>query len=497
MKKLRFLKFCAFFMVLFALSSCLGNEGNIHGRHDGISFKVENSPFYDEPGTKSSAIEDKYIALICKETGDTLDVQLSISGKEVQTKGSIVSSSNIESLYGSIAVRAFVNDEDTPYFDTVIEKLSSDSGLWGPEDRLLWPKVGSSIDFWAWAPILEDIEDKGSMTDPDIDAEHDVMTFNYSMQSPDGTNLRDAENQMDLVLGFYSIPSVSDNQEPALLTLRHALSAIRFKTGKLEEGTIKSVSLVGIKSSGTCSFSPRNSSRISWTADASSEATFTQIINKEFAENHDSSSDSSQEITNDYDGSLFIVIPQDASDCKMRVVFEHNGVESTYEADLAIDLEPGIIYTYRISILDGLTVEAGSSIVADGEEDLTIKNTGKVSEYVRAAIVGNWVNAEGEIIAPWSGVLNDSEGPFYLDSSWSSYWIYDSAEDIYYYLYPISPGDYTAVKLFENFTLPASAPVDGARLKFSVFVQSVPYESTKLSAAQAWGSAAAANLLTE
>ena len=98
------------------------------------------------------------------------------------------------------------------------------------------------------------------------------------------------------------------------------------------------------------------------------------------------------------------------------------------------------------------------------ENSATVTNTGNVRAYIRATVVGNTLNDEGQITGNWTGTVRDQ----YLDTSvWVP--VYNSDFDVTYYYYNggyVEPGDSTP-NLFKS-----SAPaIDN--LLITVFAEAI------------------------
>ena len=85
----------------------------------------------------------------------------------------------------------------------------------------------------------------------------------------------------------------------------------------------------------------------------------------------------------------------------------------------------------------------GDTLDANHKTNITVRNTGDTSAYVRAAIIVNYVKADGSVYAhaPTLGVD-------YTVTAGSTDWLYDGAA-FYYYKYAVSPDGSTA-ELFDE-----------------------------------------------
>lgn len=87
-----------------------------------------------------------------------------------------------------------------------------------------------------------------------------------------------------------------------------------------------------------------------------------------------------------------------------------------------------------------------------------------IKVYVRVALVGNWVDAEGNIVRPWTPKANMK-----LGSDWVKH-----TDGFYYYTSPVTPGGSTSNLLGENIT--DTDPKTGETLELTVIQQAVQAE---------------------
>ena len=90
------------------------------------------------------------------------------------------------------------------------------------------------------------------------------------------------------------------------------------------------------------------------------------------------------------------------------------------------------------------------------------KNTRNVNEYIRAAVVANWFDANGNVVAAWD---KTRDGDITLGSGWTE-------NGGFYHTAAVAAGQETSV-LFSSFTKPTSAPVTGAHFEMTILVQAV------------------------
>ena len=149
----------------------------------------------------------------------------------------------------------------------------------------------------------------------------------------------------------------------------------------------------------------------------------------------------------------------------------------------------GKTYTYTLKLMDGLGIDASGEVKTDG---VAIENTNKKTCYLRAMIIGNWVDAEGNVAAIFNPeevdlAITSTNTNYQLASNWGNFWYYDAVNNLYYYKKPLPEGQFTEVKLFDQFTNPKDRTSEGLKLDFVVLVQAVEADADKASAKAAWG----------
>ena len=115
----------------------------------------------------------------------------------------------------------------------------------------------------------------------------------------------------------------------------------------------------------------------------------------------------------------------------------------------------------------------------DGSSIVKVKNTGTISAYIRAAVVANWIDADGNIAA------SVPEGYSYELTCSSGSWA-QGKDGFFYYLLPVAPGALTEGSLL---TCTVACPED-PEYTLSVEVLTEAIQSTPASAMnEAWSAA--------
>lgn len=268
-----------------------------------------------------------------QDSADTLCVRAIVSegihssgGRQAVTRATPVSEGN---FYGAFHVLAYwKKDGQLVQEQFYMDENVSDNGSnrWSSTDTYYWPGDGHSLQFYAWAPVDAFIATPQAPTE---------TTLEYTVPS-------DVSGQNDLVVT--TTEELNGNSNIVVpLTFRHICTAVRFETGsQMQAGTISSVTLKGIKKTGTYDMAT-----YTW---ALTEATddFTQKLNHATTGTETAGS----EVTSA--AQTFMMLPQTLSDgATVEVVFVDGttGTERTLSASIAgMEWPQGTTVTYRISI---------------------------------------------------------------------------------------------------------------------------------------------------
>lgn len=320
-----------------SLFSCSSDDflGKAETNTDGISFGVSTE---NGVSTRANNSADGYTAarytLRSDNSADTLCVRAVVTdGIGNSNAGRPATRAAMQtSMYDKFKVVAAVKENGNVgtqyYMDDVATKTGTN---WVPSKVYYWPGSNRQLRFLAWAP-----------TD---------ATFQSVPNNPNATTLQyttpaEAKNQRDIVAaatGFISNPSNDATCTPVGLQFKHLCTAVIIKTGEqMTAGTIKSVSLKGVKNSGT--YDMVNSV---WTLN-NSTADFTISPNQ-------ATTSTTPNGTNLNAGeSTFMLLPQTlGADSKLEVAFHDNisGRDRILSASLnGAEWPMGKTVTYRLSI---------------------------------------------------------------------------------------------------------------------------------------------------
>ncbi len=363
----------------------------------------------------------------------------SLGAEGLQTRGAAFD--NSQNLITKMRVTSIVTEGNggKSYFTEEVDLDDSGHGISGR----FWTEA--PLSFFAYAVSKNNVT-----VTPAFKRENNQCkgTFSYTMPEPATADpKKDATAQPDVV--FAITPDLTRTADGSVdLEFHHALSALVFKVGKMPANVyLNSVSIRNVYSSGSCTITPSADKDLafSWSYSGSQNTSYTEYIGTNAVADSQMGGEEA----------VFMMIPQTmGADTKLVLSFSIGGREyslvkpfneiiSRWEADKK--------YTFKISVPSQIDVEVEDAVVGIVKKDVKIQNTGTMTGYIRAAIVGYWVNAKGDIVAPWK----DTDGVFDWGTQWSSRWKLGS-DGFYYHLVPVAASAYT-YPLFESYTLSESS----------------------------------------
>lgn len=305
---------------------------------DNICFGITSDGNVQTRGNVSGS-EKGYTAerfvLRSQDSADTLCVRAIVSdGIEssasaeslVITRGTPVTAENFDSFH----VLAYWKKKD----GTSVEKFymneditKTEGNVWSSDRIYYWPGKDNTLRFYAWSPNGTD-----GLTVP-----ADPVSTSLSYTVPE-----DAAAQQDIVVATTE-EIIGNYNKVVTLAFDHICTAVRFVTGaQMQPGTIKSVSLEGVKYAGSYDMA---TGQWSLTSDSKS---FTQTLDKGMTGGETEGS----EIT--ATEGTFMMLPQTLPDgAKVKVEFSDNvaGKDRTLEASIAgMEWPKGKTVTYKLTI---------------------------------------------------------------------------------------------------------------------------------------------------
>lgn len=325
-----------------SLFSCSSDDffGKAETNTDGISFGVSTE---NGTSTRANNSADGYTAarytLRSDNSADTLCVRAVVTdGIGNDNAGRPATrAAMLTSMYDKFKVVAAVMENGnlgTQYYmdDVATKKVTN----WVPSKVYYWPGSNRQLRFLAWAPTDASFQSEPNNSVPN---NPNATTLQY-------TTPAEAKDQRDIVAaatGFIDSPANDGTCTPVSLNFQHLCTAVIIKTGKqMTAGTIKSVSLKGVKYSGTYDMV-----KSEWTLN-NSTTDFTISPNKETTGATPNGTDLNA------GESTFMLLPQNlGADSKLEVVFHDNisGNDRTLSASLnGAEWPMGKTVTYRLSI---------------------------------------------------------------------------------------------------------------------------------------------------
>ena len=320
-----------------SLFSCSSDDffGKAETNTDGISFGVSTE---NGTSTRANNSADGYTAarytLRSDNSADTLCVRAVVTdGIGNDNAGRPATRAAMrDTMYDKFNVVAAIKENGKIGAQYFMNETATKSGNnWVPAHTYYWPGSNRQLRFLAWAPT-----DANFQSVPD---NPNVTTLQY-------TTPAEAKDQHDIVAAatdFIDSPANDGTCTPVPLNFKHLCTAVIIKTGAtMTEGTIKSVSLKGVKYSGTYDMV-----KSEWTLN-NSTADFTISPNKETT----STTPNGTELN--AGESTFMLLPQKlGADSKLEVEFHDSisGRDRTLSASLSgAEWPMGKTVTYRLSI---------------------------------------------------------------------------------------------------------------------------------------------------
>lgn len=395
-----------------SLFSCSSDDflGKAETKTDGISFGVSTE---NGASTRANNSADGYTAarytLRSDNSADTLCVRAVVTdGIGNSNAGRPATRAAMQtSMYNDFKVVAAVKENGNVgtqyYMDDVATKTGTN---WVPSKVYYWPGSNRQLRFLAWAPT---------------DAAFQSVPNNPNATTLQYTTPAEAKNQRDIVAaatGFISNPSNDATCTPVGLQFKHLCTAVIIKTGKtMTAGTIKSVSLKGVKNSGTYDMVSSV-----WTLN-NSTADFT------ISPNQATTSTTPNGTYLNAGESTFMLLPQTlGADSKLEVAFHDNisGKDRILSASLNGAVWPmGKTVTYRLSItpeyelnIDNVSEFVDAHYVIEPIK-ISLSNLDSNTKWTLSAKIDgekyNGIDVSVLLDNPEDGALNVAKQGFWID----------------------------------------------------------------------------------
>ena len=449
------------------------NDINQHVAGDNeIAFRVVN------PATRASIAETtNLIPLEEDEDGNVFTLEetvIDLNAAGVVTRGTPVTTDNAATLYKKFWAIAY----DSALSEVALEGVAFDfsNEVWAHSyHKNPWEKA-DPLKFFMWMPA----DDSGDMAG--VSADGFTPTANglrFSYESPTSSSgTSDAVEQEDIVFSSATLTkSTYDPSTGASIEFHHALTGVKFTISNdntiANKTYITKVVINGLKSAGTCVMG----TTATWTP-GTATASFTQ----EYTKDNVISGGSGYPALNDDETSMtFWVIPQELTDnVTLEITFHlENGTKVGEDIVRTVALgtalgnptwTSGQLHTFSLKGKE-VVIHAEDEITNNVKENIAITNHGNTNCWIRAMIIGNWVDADGQPIFGYTDfkTVVEGENPYVEIPSWTienaasyfeglpgSNWT-RGTDGYYYYTVALAP-EATAAALFTSYTPPANAP---------------------------------------
>lgn len=356
-----------FVAITVTIASCVKEaDSEYRFKADRLNFKVteysaEHDLWQNGCHTKAAAYSKDVVILQGESAPDTLFLHSSVSNetgkdmtKETATKSEPAGVDNFYDSFGIFASTYFGTWDESILPDYMHNVAVTKSSGWTTD--YMWPKAsGSKIRFFAYAPY------NGNGISFSDDKLHGRPVLNYTVPQK-------VEEQLDLLIAETS--EIDCNSAgPVSLEFRHIMSAIRFVIGDdAVSSTIKSISIKGVFSSGSCKIQEFPAWYLGTT-----RSDFSLNVNKEV------SGMAGESVT--APAQTFMMLPQTLpSGAAIEVVY-NDGTDHLLRADISgRNWEMGKMHTYKITnsnVLWESVLEIGNGMevpFSGGEVDFKIRS---------------------------------------------------------------------------------------------------------------------------
>lgn len=398
-----------------------------------------------------------------------------------ETKGTPAYTENVADLYGAFTAVAYDFSKST--YATNSPDLAAASFAWQSGKRWVHtytgdnePWVANKLQFFMRMP-----SDMSGVSN--LAYTKTTIKFDFNASS-----LTTAEDQEDLLFATRVVDKSSYSPSAgAQVLFYHALTGVKFALGNTDTGDdtmITKVQFKGLASKGHCTITPaygpdahawdgdpesnagvtdntKSYSCVNWTYDTGTYNPYQEF--DEIADFSNSQYDFPSSFTgsgaagtdannlNDDDASkTFWFIPQQMDESvKLVVTYTYKGEEFEQTIDFGDGTKKGSTYpTWEAGEIRTYTIKATAvdvsitdTVSGKTKSNIVMTNTGNCDAYFRAIIIANWCDADGDIVAPWTGSITTGSG-----------WVYNTKDGYYYYTSAVEPGDTPDAALFSSYT---------------------------------------------
>ena len=442
------------------------NVNNVPGGKNNVSFVLQSGA-PTRSGEVVSPVRKGISAEVGRVDGQSIYLEETITDlgySEPETKGTPLYTENLGYLFrDKLGVHTSTYTAGDVVYQQISEDNLTDGKYWcyGYDyPTNIWGDQKTSVDFAFYMPA--------NMTSSGVTPTFTGNATTFTYVSP-----TTAVETQDIVFGgvtktFKEYHNDYSKYGGTKVKLYHALTGVKFaianpkKNGKLEyDIQITEISFTGLANGGTCTFTPSSTGldggNIEWTSKTTAEG---NVISQTFGPNDlvdyakpaqgedpnhfaDSyyAAGTSQNINDAKASKTFWLVPQaiTGSDATVTIKYDMNGKTDQYLeirlGDLkASNWEPAQIRTYtfkldevNLKIEDTITMAEASqqdidtpwgtkkitSYAGSTKQDVVITNTGNCDAFIRAAIIGQWRDEDGN---PVFGFTDYTHGVQLVDS---------------------------------------------------------------------------------
>lgn len=541
MKKLLFIAAVA----ALALTSCQQekdiNGGSVAGANE-IGFSLQGAA--TRSAEMGSPVKKGTTILLGKTDGFELSLEETIADmyySAPETRGAPVYTENVGYLYKD-QLGVFAQSGTSTGVDATYSHLDGPTADgWIYQHRYsenIWPDEDTDVQFYLRMPT--DMTDHGVTS---VNNAGGTTTVSYTSPTM-------AKDQEDIIfsgvemnhktyMGYYSTLG------GAPVTLYHALTGIKFAIkntdAELAKIQITKISFKGLKNTGSFTFDATDPSRDGFVWDAS--AATDNVIYQTFEEDDLITYDATTHAGNNFSSTFFAagtannlnkadasytfwLIPQatTSSAAVLRIDYTISDVPEYIEIKVnqltTSDWQPGQLRTYTFKINDvNLMIDDEMDIQGDANDgyegsvksDVTITNTGNTRAFIRAALVGQWLDHNDDPVFGFTDAVKElhlvaswyedqfGENPQYEQGEFVGLPGYHGAtnpisgndwvlceDGFYYFRTAVEPGD-TTDDLFDTYTVGtipnaelAGAVIDNASMHFTLEIATQAIAANKL-----------------
>lgn len=380
-------------------------------------------------------------------------------GECPETKGTLVTTDNIKT-FGKFGMEGFldnygeVNPAELTKFNVSLSNTDQyinggvvdyTNGDWvltnGRGNQYPWLH-GMQYTFWSYFPY----DKLGAYSYASVGSRSTMSVTGYTTPAT-------AADQKDFLVAYNNRTYNAGDSKSIDINFRHALAEIYFDVTAITDAgyTVEGIEIDGAYGQGECS--------ITGTDLADSDVTKAFVWTPK---------GSTAKFTMAGGADHFFMIPQKLEGAALKITLKKDGVTfSPSTLSMKTTWRAGKYYKYVLTYTEKLDIEVEENCNDSVKTDVSVKNTGNCPVYIRAAVVANWFNEDGDIVSAWDMTQGTFEG--FPGTDWEA-----GDDGFYYYKKVVQAGENTE-NLFGSYTKPTA---EGMHLEMKVMAQGIKYVST-------------------